>query len=69
MNDHDRLRQLHDAVVGNGAEGLVERQKRLEDKLDKHMSWHIAQRGTIVLALGGWTAALITAGLLIFGDS
>ncbi len=59
MNDHDRLGQLYHAVVGNGMEGLVARQKRLEDKMDDHTKWHLAQRMAILLAVGGWTVAVV----------
>jgi hypothetical protein len=67
MNDHTRLTQLYQVVIGNGAEGLVEIVKAVGLKMDDHIRWHLRQRLTIVVAIAGWTVAIVLGVIAMVG--
>lgn len=64
---NQKIDELYMAVVGNGAKGLIGRTGHIENQMEEHLKWHLAQRGTIGLAIGGWIAAVAAGLFALFG--
>lgn len=56
----ETIDQLWYAVIGTNGHGLVQRMQRVETKVDAHQHWHATNKLAIILAIGGWTVAVIT---------